>query len=103
MDMRRAAAKRMMWLAVAVGTILCVVGTVLVFVAAVAGFALLFISFCVFSVVPFQAFGLAGSQSRDTETRPPAEDHGLSEVSSTSRLTSHWKISYEASTRRRRR
>ena len=68
-DKNRSAAKRMMWLAVAVGTVLCVAGTVLVFVNAVVGFALLFISFCVLSVVPFQAFGLLGSGSQDAKPR----------------------------------
>jgi len=73
MDRRRSATRRMMWLAVAVGTVLCVAGTVLVFVAAVAGFALLFISFCLFSVVPFQAFGLLGTESGSAERRSPSE------------------------------
>jgi hypothetical protein len=56
-----------MVLAAAVGTLLCAVGTALVFVAAVAGFALIFIGFGAFSLVPFMAWGLAGPGERDAE------------------------------------
>jgi len=53
MDRRRSRAIRRMLLAGAVGTLLCAVGTALVFVAAVAGFALIFIGFGVFALIPF--------------------------------------------------
>ena len=58
-----------MLLAGAVGTLLCAVGTALVFVAAVAGFALIFIGFGVFALIPFMLYGLAGPAERDTEPR----------------------------------
>lgn len=58
-----------MLLAAGIATLLCAVGTALVFVAAVAGFALLFIGFCVFCVIPFLGWGLAGPAERDIEPR----------------------------------
>jgi hypothetical protein len=67
MERRRSRDVRRMLLAAAVATLLCAVGTVLVFVAAVPGFALLFIGFGVFALVPFLASGPAGPAERDVE------------------------------------
>ena len=65
-----------MVLAGAVGTLLCAAGTVLVFIVAVAGFALIFIGFGAFAVIPFMAWGLAGPGERDIERRRLADDAG---------------------------
>jgi len=65
-----------MLLAGAVATLLCAIGTVLVFVAPVAGFALLFIGFGVFALVPFLTSGPAGPADRDLEVRRTADDGG---------------------------
>jgi len=59
-----------MLLAAAVGTLLCAVGTALVFIAAVAGFALLFLGFGAYAVVPFMAWGLAGPGERGAAPPP---------------------------------
>ena len=103
MDRRRSAAKRTMWLAVAISTVLCVAGTALVFVAPVVGFALLFISFCVFSVVPFLAFGLLGTGRRDAQPEPLNEDGGGTSSRLLVRAASREKTSLGQSGKRRRR
>lgn len=91
----------MVLVAAVVSTVLCVIGTVLVFIVPVAGFALLFIAFCVMSAIPFLAF--IGPAGQDDEPQRAADDPGSSDRRFLVRASGGVKTSFGQPPKRRRR